>query len=192
MNCVRSAVMVNPGLPGWKQKNAKLPAYHLSKLVITVCLVITWKLLKRIRTKIPEHYIRKQTLVNSERYISPQLKEYEAKVLGAEERIKNLEYELYNTIRKHLHDQIPLLQQFVDVVAQLDVFTCFGWLAYYNDYVQPEFSDNGIMQITECRHPVIEKLLTDEQYIPNDVELNSTDNRITLLTDPIWQVNLPT
>ena len=136
------------------------------------------------KDKIPEHYIRKQTLVNSERYISPQLKEYEAKVLGAEERIKNLEYELYNTIRKHLHDQIPLLQQFVDVVAQLDVFTCFGWLAYYNDYVQPEFSDNGIMQITDCRHPVIEKLLTDEQYIPNDVELNSTDNRIVLLTGP--------
>jgi DNA mismatch repair protein MutS len=136
------------------------------------------------KDKVPEYYIRKQTLVNAERYISPQLKEYEAKVLGAEERIKSLEYELYQHIRKYLHDQIPLLQQFVEIVANLDVFSCFGWLAYYNDYVQPEFNDKGILQIAECRHPVIEKLLKDEQYIPNDVELNSTDNRIVLLTGP--------
>ncbi|MCF7911282.1 MAG: DNA mismatch repair protein MutS [Candidatus Cloacimonetes bacterium] len=136
------------------------------------------------KDKIPEHYIRKQTLVNAERYVSPQLKEYEAKVLGAEERIKSLEYELFQNVRQHLHDQIPLLQQFVDIVAKLDVFACFGWLAYYNDYVQPVFNDKGILQIAECRHPVIEKLLKDEQYIPNDVELNSTDNRIILLTGP--------
>ncbi len=136
------------------------------------------------KDKVPEYYIRKQTLVNSERYISPQLKEYEAKVLGAEERIKNLEYELFQGIRKNLHDQIPVLQQYVDIVAELDVYTCFGWLAYYNDYVQPAFNNQGILQITECRHPVIEKLLKDEQYIPNDVELNSNNNRIVLLTGP--------
>jgi DNA mismatch repair protein MutS len=136
------------------------------------------------KNKVPEHYIRKQTLVNCERYISPQLKEYEAKVLGAEERIKNLEYEIFQNIRQKLHDDIPQLQKFVDIIAELDVYACFAWLAYYNNYVQPDFNDTGVMKIYQCRHPVIEKLLKDEQYIPNDVELNKSDHRIILLTGP--------
>ena len=136
------------------------------------------------KSKVPEHYICKQTLVNSERYISPQLKQYESKVLGAEERIKNLEYELFLEVRTKLKNYLLLMQEYVDVVANIDVLSAFSWQAYYNNYCQPHFNDTGILQISECRHPVIEKLLQQEQFIPNDVEMNSTDNRIALLTGP--------
>lgn len=136
------------------------------------------------KNKVPEHYICKQTLVNSERYISPQLKQYEAKVLGAEERIKNLEYEIYVSIRKKLKKYLKLLQDYVEIISEIDVLASHAWLAYYSNYCKPVFNDNGILEIRECRHPVIEKLLTDEQFIPNDVDMNSSDNRIALLTGP--------
>ncbi|MCF7918957.1 MAG: DNA mismatch repair protein MutS [Candidatus Cloacimonetes bacterium] len=136
------------------------------------------------KDKIPEHYICKQTLVNCERYISPQLKQYEAKVLGAEERIKNIEYELFQEVRLKLKKYLELMQEFVEVVAHIDVLASFSWLAYYNNYCKPVFNEEGRLDIRECRHPVIEKLLQQEQFIPNDVEMNNTDNRIILLTGP--------
>jgi DNA mismatch repair protein MutS len=139
---------------------------------------------KTHKDKIPEHYIRKQTLVNSERYISPQLKEYESKVLGAEERIKSLEYEIYSQIRSKIQEYIEVIQQFVEVISVLDVLCSFAFTAHKNRYVRPSFSTDGSMEISECRHPVIEQLLVDEQYIPNDVILDNENNKIAIITGP--------
>ena len=136
------------------------------------------------KDKVPDYYIRKQTLVNSERYISPQLKEYESKVLGAEERIKNLEYELFNEIRKKLHSKISLMQQFEKMISVLDVLTNFAVIAYKNNYCRPVFNDEGYIKISESRHPVIERMSDVEAFIPNDVNLDNKHNRIALITGP--------
>ncbi len=138
---------------------------------------------KTHKDKIPQHYIRKQTLVNAERYISPELKEYEAKVLGAEERIKNLEYELFCEIRQDLYEKVELMQQFVNVVAHLDALTNLAFLAYHNNYCRPVFNQDGFAEIIGSRHPVIEQILENEEFIPNDVFLTD-DNQISLITGP--------
>ncbi|MCF7858548.1 MAG: DNA mismatch repair protein MutS [Candidatus Cloacimonetes bacterium] len=139
---------------------------------------------KKYKDQIPEHYIRKQTLVNSERFISPQLKDYESKVLGAEERIKNLEYELFTEIREILYNKIESIQQYAEVIADIDVLANLAQLAYKNNYIMPEFNDEGIVNIVDSRHPVIEKLLSDKDFIPNNIKLNDKDNQISLITGP--------
>ena len=139
---------------------------------------------KTYKTKIPDYYIRKQTLVNAERYISPQLKEYESKVLGAEERIKNIEYELFGEIRQKIKSYLGIMQKFEQIVAEVDVYTNLAFIAYQNDYNRPLFNDEGILEMTNSRHPVIEKLLDSEKFIPNDVFLNNTDHLIALITGP--------
>jgi DNA mismatch repair protein MutS len=134
--------------------------------------------------KVPEYYIRKQTLVNAERFISPQLKEYESKVLGAEERIKNIEYEIFLELRESLTHEVAFMQTFVDVIATLDVLASFAYNAYSNNYQKPEFNEDGILEMKDSRHPVIEKLLEDEAFIPNDVFLNQNSHKIILITGP--------
>ncbi|MCL1827621.1 MAG: DNA mismatch repair protein MutS [Candidatus Cloacimonetes bacterium] len=136
------------------------------------------------KEKIPPNYICKQTLVNCERYISPQLKEHEARVLGAEERIKSIEYEIFAELRKKLSQEVEKLLNYVNVVAQLDVLSNFGFISWQNRYVRPQYNSLGIMEIISCRHPVIEKLLTEERFIPNDAILNDSDNKIALITGP--------
>ncbi len=134
--------------------------------------------------KVPENYIRKQTLVNAERFISPELKEFESKVLGAEERIKQLEYEIFVQMREVLFERIEWMQKYIDVIAELDVLSSLAFTAYNNSYVKPEFNDKGILDIQDCRHPVVEKIIKNEVYIPNNISLNHTDNRIGLITGP--------
>ncbi len=136
------------------------------------------------KEKVPEYFIAKQTLVNAERYISPQLKEHESRVLGAEERIKNLEYEIFNELRKKIAEYVPLLQNYVELIAKLDVFSNFGYIAHKNNYVCPKFNNEGEFSIKGVRHPVIEKLLVNDQFIPNDVYLNEKDHKIALITGP--------
>jgi DNA mismatch repair protein MutS len=139
---------------------------------------------KMHKDKVPDYFIRKQTLVNAERYISPQLKDYEAKVLGAEERIKNLEYELFSQIREQLFDKVIFMQKYVEVIANLDVLTNLAFIAYQSNYCRPKFNDAGYVNIVNSRHPVIEQLLEGEEFIPNDVQLNQDDNLISLITGP--------
>jgi len=134
--------------------------------------------------KVPKNYICKQTLVNCERYISPQLKENEAKVLGAEERTKSIEYEIFSELRRQLSEKVNALLAYVDVIAQLDVLSTFGFISWQNNYKRPTFNTEGILDIKDCRHPVIEKLFIDEQFIPNDVYLNDTDHKIAIITGP--------
>ena len=139
---------------------------------------------KTHKDKIPDYYIRKQTLVNSERFISPQLKEYESRVLGTEERIKNLEYEIFCQIREKLHKSILLMQQFEKVIAILDVLSNFAVIAYKNNYCRPVFNEQNYLKIVGSRHPVIEHLLDKEPFIPNDVTMDNQNNKIALITGP--------
>jgi DNA mismatch repair protein MutS len=134
--------------------------------------------------KIPDNYIRKQTLVNAERFISPELKKFESKVLGAEERIKHLEYNIFLEMRDYLFERIEWMQKYINVISELDVLSNLAFVAYNNSYVKPEFNDDGILDIIDCRHPVIERIIKDEVYIPNNINLNHTDNRIGLITGP--------
>ncbi len=136
------------------------------------------------KEKIPDYYICKQTLVNCERYFSPQLKEYESKVLGAEERIKNIEYELFVESRLKLLEMLPFIQQYVDLIALIDVLSALASLSHYNNYSRPHFNSEGILTMTECRHPVIEVMLEEEKFIPNDVQLDDKENKIILITGP--------
>lgn len=130
----------------------------------------------------PDDYIRKQTLVNAERFITPELKEYEEKVLGAEDKIKDLEYKIFNEIREKLVKFIQQIQKNSQIIAKIDVLTNFSWIALQNEYTKPEFTDQNELLINNGRHAVIEKLNTEEQYVPNDLNINHAE--IVLLTGP--------
>ena len=132
--------------------------------------------------KVPPQYIRKQTLVHAERFITPELKELEEKILTAQEKIITHEYELFCEIRKKTSTYIPALQKASRAVGALDVLVSFAQTALYKKFVQPEMVEDGSLVIEKGRHPVIETLLTDELYIPNDTRLE--DQRILLLTGP--------
>jgi DNA mismatch repair protein MutS len=136
------------------------------------------------KSKVPDYYIAKQTLANAERYISPRLKEFEAKVLSSEEKIKNLEYELYKELRQNLAEALPRLQLLGDTLAEIDVFASLSYLAWQNHYCCPVFSESRALMISEGRHPVIEKLVENDKFIPNDTDLNYPDTSIAIITGP--------
>ncbi len=135
--------------------------------------------------KVPEDWIRKQTLVSSERYITPELKEYEAKILGAEEKILALETEIYNNLVASLLEYIPTFQVNSSIVAQLDVLLSFAEAADKFNYVKPKVDDSLELAITNGRHPVIERQLpVGEEYVPNSVLLNNDKQQIMIITGP--------
>jgi DNA mismatch repair protein MutS len=137
------------------------------------------------KDKVPETWIRKQTLVNAERYITEELKEYESKILGAEERIYQLEQQLFERLLVWMQEYIRPVQQNAHLVAQLDCLCGFAQLAIENNYVQPEVNDSTVLDIKEGRHPVIEKQLPlGESYVTNDVCLNREDQQIIMITGP--------
>ncbi|RIV73987.1 DNA mismatch repair protein MutS [Flagellimonas aequoris] len=137
------------------------------------------------KDKVPESWIRKQTLVNAERYITEELKEYEAKILGAEERILHLEQQLFERLLVWMQEFITPVQQNAHLIAQLDCLCGFAQLASENNYVQPVMDESTELDITEGRHPVIEKQLPlGEEYVTNDVLLNRDDQQIIMITGP--------
>ncbi|TMU51087.1 DNA mismatch repair protein MutS [Flagellimonas algicola] len=137
------------------------------------------------KDKVPESWIRKQTLVNAERYITEELKEYEAKILGAEERIYHLEQQLFEQLLVWMQEYITPVQQNAYLVAQLDCLCGFAQLARENDYVEPTVSDSTTLEIKDGRHPVIEKQLPlGESYVTNDVLLNREAQQIIMITGP--------
>jgi DNA mismatch repair protein MutS len=123
--------------------------------------------------KVPPHYIRKQTIANGERYITPELKEMEGKILGAEERSVKLEYELFQRVREAVLGQLPEIQQTAAALAQLDVLAAFAETARLHNYCRPQVADEGVLQIRDGRHPVLEQSLQDERFVPNDTGLSS-------------------
>ncbi|RHW36355.1 DNA mismatch repair protein MutS [Neobacillus notoginsengisoli] len=128
-------------------------------------------------------YERKQTLANAERFITPELKEKEALILEAEEKCGELEYELFSEIRDRIKEQIPRLQALAKVVSEMDVLQSFAEVSEERKYVKPEFSDNREILIEEGRHPVVEKVLDSQEYVPNSCKMNG-DREILLITGP--------
>ncbi|MCA9390107.1 DNA mismatch repair protein MutS, partial [candidate division WWE3 bacterium] len=134
--------------------------------------------------KVPPQYVRKQTLVNAERYITQELKEYEDKVLGAEEKISELEYELVQqVIEKVLSDTADLFT-LSKIIGKIDVLTGFAEISERNNYVKPMLFDDDRLVLEDSRHPVIEQLLEDQSFVPNDVSMDSETRQIILLTGP--------
>ncbi len=133
---------------------------------------------------VPDNYIRKQTLVNGERFITPELKEYESKVLGAQERIIKLEYEIFCRIRDQISCKIPSIQAASLSIASLDCLLSFAEAARRHDYVEPEITEDGRIIITEGRHPVVERNLGSNAFIPNDTLLDTDENMIMMITGP--------
>lgn len=137
------------------------------------------------RDKVPETWIRKQTLVNAERYITEELKEYEVKILGAEEKILAIETSLYSDLVLALGEFISAIQLNATQLARLDVLLSFNVLAQENKYVKPVISDDEVIDIKGGRHPVIEKLLPmGQEYVPNDVMLSNDSQQIIIITGP--------
>lgn len=137
------------------------------------------------KDKVPESWIRKQTLVNSERYITEELKEYEEKILGAEDKIKDLEARLYQEVILKLQPFVISLQQNSSILAQLDCLASFAQVSEDNQYIRPQFTEEDLIQIKDGRHPVIEKSLPiGESYVPNDIYLNNATQQILIITGP--------
>ncbi|MCX6740009.1 MAG: DNA mismatch repair protein MutS [Candidatus Parcubacteria bacterium] len=134
--------------------------------------------------QVPTDYTRKQTLVNGERFVTPELKEYEEKVLGAQEKIIEIEQRLFWEIREQVARKFEAIQATAQVLAQLDVLLNFSQVALLNNYVAPEINDGGEIILKNGRHPVIEKMLVEESYVPNDGLFNHEDHQLILLTGP--------
>jgi DNA mismatch repair protein MutS len=137
------------------------------------------------KDKVPENWIRKQTLVNAERYITEELKIYEEKILGAEEKILTLEGQLYATLVESLIEYIPPIQMNAAIIAQVDCLLSFAEVSRQNHYIRPEVNDSDVLDIRNGRHPVIEQQLPpDEPFIANDVYLDSNSQQIIIITGP--------
>ncbi|MDP4187437.1 MAG: DNA mismatch repair protein MutS [Bacteroidota bacterium] len=137
------------------------------------------------KNRVPQGWIRKQTLVNAERYITEELKEYESKILGAEEKILTLEQNLFNDLVMSVTEYIPAIQLNASMIARIDCLQSFATVSTANHYVRPTVNDSEVIDIRQGRHPVIEKQLPlGEQYIPNDLLLDSNDQQIIILTGP--------
>lgn len=143
-----------------------------------------FEVLNSYKELVPDTYIRKQTLSNCERYITEELKELETKVLGAQERIVGLEYEIFNSIRKKIAGEYLRTQRTAHAVALLDVFCSFAAVSVKNNYTRPNINDKGILRISEGRHPVVEEIQKGTLFVPNDTILDCEDNRLAVITGP--------
>jgi len=133
---------------------------------------------------VPETYIRKQTLANAERYIYPELKEIETKILNAEDKINVLEYDLFTGVKERLLEEILRIKKSAQILAELDTLLSFAIVSYNNDYVRPEIEIDGEIIIEDGRHPVVEQIGTEELFVPNDTLINQEDNRFYIITGP--------
>lgn len=137
------------------------------------------------QSKVPSDWIRKQTLVNAERYITPELKEYEEKILNAEDRISTIEFRIFSEIVQTASEYVAAIQQNAQVISALDVLSSFALVARKNKYIKPVISEGNELDIKEGRHPVIEQQLpVGENYVPNDVYLDDSSQQIIIITGP--------
>ena len=139
---------------------------------------------KSFMSQVPDRYIRKQTLANCERYITEDLKNMEATILGAKDKLCALEYELFCEVRNYVSENSHRLQKAAAIMAKLDVYYSLASVAAKNDYVRPEVNAADAVVINDGRHPVVEKFVKDAYFVPNDTRLNTTDRRMMLITGP--------
>lgn len=136
------------------------------------------------KDQVPDYYTRKQTLANAERYITPELKELEDTILGAEDKLYALEYELYSTVRDTVAREVVRIQKTAKAVAALDVFTSLALVAERGNYVRPDINEKGVINIKGGRHPVVEKMIPNDMFISNDTYLDDKKQRISIITGP--------
>ena len=133
---------------------------------------------------VPERYTRKQTLTNAERYITPELKELEDMILGAEDKLFSMEYDMFCEIRDTIAKEVVRIQQTAKAIAQTDVFASLSLVAEHNHYVRPDMNEKGMIDIKGGRHPVVEKMINNDMFISNDTYLDNGSNRISIITGP--------
>ncbi len=136
------------------------------------------------KDQVPENYIRKQTLTNMERYTTPELKELEDKILGAEDRLNVIEYDLFCEIRDSIEKEVLRIQNTAKAVADLDVFTSLALVAERNGYIRPKINEKGVIDIKDGRHPVVERMINNDMFVSNDTLLDNGSNRISIITGP--------
>lgn len=159
------------GIKNLKIKNNKVFGYYL-------------EVTNSYLSMVPDNYIRKQTLTNGERYITPELKEMEDTVLGAEERLIELEYHLFCEIRQHIADEVVRIRKTAKAIAALDTFCSLAFVAEQNNYVRPKINTDGVIDICDGRHPVVEKMMENHLFVANDTFLDNKKNRIRIITGP--------
>ena len=133
---------------------------------------------------VPDYYTRKQTLTNAERYITPRLKELEDMILGAEDKLYALEYQLFCEVRDTLAKEMTRIRETARAIACTDVFASMSVVSMHNHYVRPRINTKGIIDIKGGRHPVVEKMITNDMFIPNDTYLDNSASRISVITGP--------
>lgn len=133
---------------------------------------------------VPEYYTRKQTLTNAERYITPRLKELEDMILGAEDKLYALEYELFVNVRNTISREVERIQRTAKAIAKLDTYISLALVASRNNYVRPKINTKGVIDIKNGRHPVVEKMIPNDMFIPNDTYLDNSKNRVSVITEP--------
>ena len=136
------------------------------------------------RSLVPDYFTRKQTLANAERYITPELKELEDTILGAEDKLTSLEYELFCSIRETVAAEVLRIQKTAKAVAYLDVLASFAYVAQQNRYCKPKLNQKGVIDIKGGRHPVVEQMIQNEMFISNDTYLDNSRQRISIITGP--------
>lgn len=133
---------------------------------------------------VPDYFTRKQTLANAERYITPELKELEDMILGAEDKLVSLEYDLFCEVRNKIAEEVVRIQRTAKAIANLDVFVSLAVVADQNNYCRPKMTGSGVIDIKGGRHPVVEKMITNDMFIDNDTYLDNGNNRIAIITGP--------
>lgn len=136
------------------------------------------------KDQVPDYYVRKQTLTNAERYTTNKLKELEDVIMGAEDKLFSLEYNIFTAIRDEIFNQINRIQQTAKSVAQIDVFASLAFVADRNHYVKPKINEKGVIDIKDGRHPVVEKMMPDNTFIANNTFLDMNNNRLAIITGP--------
>ena len=136
------------------------------------------------KDQVPDYYVRKQTLTNAERYTTDKLKELEDVIMGAEDKLFSLEYNIFTAIRDEIFNQINRIQQTAKAVAQIDVFASLAFVADRNHYVKPKINEKGVIDIKDGRHPVVEKMMPDNTFIANNTFLDMNNNRLAIITGP--------
>lgn len=133
---------------------------------------------------VPDYFTRKQTLANAERFITPELKELEDVILGAEDKLIVLEYELFREVRQKVADEVVRIQKTAKAVAQIDVFASLAMVAEQNNYCRPKLNKKGLIDIKDGRHPVVERMIQNEMFVANDTYLDNGSNRVSIITGP--------
>ena len=136
------------------------------------------------KDKVPDRYIRKQTLVNAERYITDELKQLEDVILGAEEKLFALEYDLFSEVRDHIASHVTRIQKTASIISYVDAYASLAYVAERNHYVRPRMNAKGIISIKDGRHPVVELMMEEGRFIPNDTYSDNQDDRVSIITGP--------